>query len=330
MNFRLNRAVRPTLVTLLLAGLPLTVALTALVPSSASAQVMAPVAEITLDSLRVKIPVPANSSADRIDSLMQETYNQVKNANQSLGRYIQPRDVIILCPVLMKNGKPAIPVTTKVTEMSLPPAGTYAIYALGRKLITVDAALAKANGQPSAKLQAIKLAKQFMQLLPSVCYAPPTLPSYTPPANPPVNYTYDLSAVVPKDVTSRVELWGKPLFKLAGIQDGNQTPPDRAALLNQKVGYVIGAPGKHTPDEIIVVKLVKNAKVLVGTKELFSFSASDALANQSASSLALAEKVALTIKNAMMEKMAPPVEETAPPVEPTTPPVETTPPPPSR
>jgi hypothetical protein len=68
--------------------------------------------------------------------------------------------------------------------------------------------------------------------------------------DPPLRITSKLSEV--GNLTGRVHLWEKTLLNLSGVQPNNQTAGDRADQLNRRLTNLIGRPGRHGPDEILV------------------------------------------------------------------------------
>lgn len=320
-----RRPARAAAVALAAFGLILPAAVVAPAAHAAARQAAAPeILDTTFPSgLRVKVPVPKGMDSGSYDSMLQDTYNRIITANGAVGRYITPSDVVVLCPPPLPQ-KAAAPakgkaapktaaqalqqLTGPVDAKTLDPNGTYVIYVMGRKFVTVDQNSAKAMGFADAKTCAFKIARDCQQSFPRVCFRPPSLPDYNPPANPPLTLTANIARVVPQDVVSRVELWGTPLLTVAGPQLDGTTPPDRVHLLSLKVSKVIGRRGAHTPEEVVTKvlpaanpKLAEQAQVMVGTDVLFTLTAADAKANKLPKAGALADKVAMAIKTRLAE-----------------------------
>ena len=242
----------------------------------------------------LKVVAPKGMSGGAYQSMLFDAYNKIISGNAPLGRYISPADVVILCPpasttvlsgkrpttstVAGKGGRSATPIPA---EGKLSPTGTYLIYVLGRRFLTVTPAMAKANGATSSAALATKLARQYMQKLPRECFRPPTLPALTSvPANPRLQLTTNIENCIPADVNGRVVMFGKGLFNVAPVQPDGSTGPDKAAQLTAKTSRVTGSMASFTPGSVVAAKNGKAAAdVKIGTTTLYTVSDFDARSN---------------------------------------------------
>jgi hypothetical protein len=125
---------------------------------------------------------------------------------------IKPKDVVVYTP----KGKAPV------------------IYALGRRLITVDAATAKAEGEGKKPLELAEIwAKTLQQVLPRVNWRPSNEAEPVVSAHPALTVTDDL-AKVGGDVGT-VTLRNKVVFRIRGPQDGGLTAEERADLLSKRL-----------------------------------------------------------------------------------------------
>ncbi len=314
--------------------------------AAAPAQIPMPVSGETINvnldpqmtpALVVKAPVPKGVSASSIEGDLIERYNTILVANQSLGRYIMPSDVVVVslsvvtaanktalataAPTTKKGKKPAPP--KKVTPIAPNANGIYTIYVMGRKLLVVDPATASmsTNGAYNSRDLAVKWAKQLQQHLPRVCFRPPSLPEYAPPANPALRVTGRIADADDGTIPGEVGLWGKTLFKIKGVQSDGQTGPDRALMLSRRVVRVVGRPGKRAESEVqaqVNPATPNVANVVVGTDVLFTLSAADARANSAPTAATLAAQVVSQMRQRMIATATTAsVDATAAPVVPT-------------
>jgi|GEM_PF-98309 FKBP-type peptidyl-prolyl cis-trans isomerases 1 len=265
-----------------------------------------PVSTMNFSNVFVKVPVPKNQDQSVFESNLQNLYNIIIASNGPLNRYITPSDVIVKVP--RWTTKPP----AQLTATNVPATGTYEIYIMGHRLLTVDPVMAAANNQASSRDYAISLAKRFQQTVPLVCFRPPSLPDYRPPANPPLLLTMDVAKCIPPDVVARIELWGKPIMTLKGAQDGGKTTaPDRALALNQRVAMIMGGPGRYTPDQITVSNPKATESVVkAGDKTLLTLTKAEATQNGLATPQALAERIVSTITTRITELAVPAVAAT--------------------
>lgn len=133
-----------------------------------------------------------------------------------------------------------------------PAKGAPVIYALGRRLITVDTATVKAAGTPNAKPLdvATRWAKRFQQVLPRVNYRPSNAPEPKVPANPPLLITTDFAKVGGNK--GFVTLRGKPILTLHGAQNGGLTAQERADALSARLERLANNPLVQGPDGVVV------------------------------------------------------------------------------
>ena len=124
------------------------------------------------------------------------------------------------------------------------------LYALGRRLITVDPATIKAAGGGDALAVATKWAKRLQQVLPRVNWRPPNAPEPKVPTNPPLLITRDFTQVGGQ--TAFVTLRGKTVLKLRGPQPGGVTAAERADLLTARLEMAANRPEASAPDAVKV------------------------------------------------------------------------------
>ena len=283
----------------------------------------------------LKVVAPKSMGAGEYSSYLFNIYNNILSSNAPLGRYIAPSDVVVLCPPASnavlngrkpttstsagKNGKNATP---KPTEAKLSPTGTYLIYVMGRRFLTIDPATAKANGVSSSAALATKLARQYMQSFPRECFRPPSLPALgNIPAKPPLQLTTNIENCVPTDVKGQVEMYGKALWNTAAIQPDGSTGPDKAAILTMKTTRVVRGVTAYTPDMVTAVKSGKNGEVKVNGAPLYTISEFDAKSNGFKDAYGFAQFLAEQVGKRLAAQMQPAMDTT--PAE--TPPAETAP-----
>ena len=133
-----------------------------------------------------------------------------------------------------------------------PAKGAPVIYALGRRLITVDTATVRAAGTPGAKPLdvATRWAKRFQQVLPRVNYRPSNAPEPKVPAHPPLLVTSDFAKVGGNK--GFVTLRGKPILTLHGPQDGGLTAQERADALSARLERLANQSQAQGPDGVAV------------------------------------------------------------------------------
>lgn len=174
---------------------------------------------------------------------------------------ILPSDVVVFLP----------PADSRVNRYPV-------IYALGRRIVTVDPATVKASGLIQTPLQAATLwAKRLQQVLPRVNWRPSNAPETKVPANPPLLITPDFAKVGGQ--TAFVTLRGKTILALRGPQTGGMTAAERADLLTARLERLANNPAALAPDAVQVTPQPAGAATLAlaGTP-LLSVTAADAQA----------------------------------------------------
>lgn len=143
--------------------------------------------------------------------------------------HIKPSDVAVYTPV----GKAPV------------------IYALGRRLITVDAATAADAGPGRKPLDLAKTwAKKLQQILPRVNWRPSNEAEPVIPANPPLTVTSDLSKVGGN--VGLVTLRDKVVCKITGPQPAGMTAQERADILSKRLQAVANKMPSITASDIAV------------------------------------------------------------------------------
>lgn len=152
---------------------------------------------------------------------------------------IKPADVVLYTP----PGKPPV------------------IYALGRHLITVDSATAKAAGDGKSPLQlAEEWAKNLQQVLPRVDWRPPNEPEPVIPVSPPLKITSDLSQIGAK--LAPVTLRSMVVFKVAALPTGGLTAEERADLLERRLKFAAQSLGTDPTTGVTVVPVTTTKKAV--------------------------------------------------------------------
>lgn len=188
----------------------------------------APPADLTLGNevvLRLRASAGGQTPQQRVGTVESRLANVLGTPN------IRPSDVVVYTPA---KGAPVI-------------------YALGRRLITVDTATVRAAGTPGAKPidVATRWAKRFQQVLPRVNYRPSNAPEPKVPANPPLLVTRDFAKVGGNK--GFVVLRGKPILTLHGPQNGGLTAQERADALSARLERLANNPQAQGPDGVVVV-----------------------------------------------------------------------------
>jgi len=194
--------------------------------AAASAPAAAP-ADLTLGNevvLRLRASAGGMTPQQRVGTVEGRLANVLGTPN------IRPSDVVVYAPA---KGAPVI-------------------YALGRRLITVDTATVRAAGTPGAKplTVATSWAKRFQQVLPRVNYRPSNAPEPKVPANPPLLITSDFAKVGGNK--GFVVLRGKPILTLHGPQNGGLTAQERADALSARLERLAHKPEVQGPDGVAV------------------------------------------------------------------------------
>ena len=203
----------------------------------------------------------------------------------------------------------------------LPPANSRynrypVIYALGRRIVTVDPATVKSSGLNQTPLQAATLwAKRFQQVLPRVNWRPSNAPEPKIPANPPLTVTPDFAKVGGE--SAAVSLRGHVVLKLRGPQLGGMTAAERADMLTSRLERLAGQPAAQTADAVQVTdQPTGDATLALAGTPVISVTAADAQAAQMAKPDQLAQSWAKNLRLAL--NPAPSVLPAAPAGEPPT------------
>ena len=187
----------------------------------------------------------------------------------------------------------------------LPPADSHinrapVIYALGRKLITVDSAtVAAAGGGGTPLLVASKWAARLQQVLPRVNWRPPNMPETKVPLHPPLTVTHDFAQV--GGMIGIVSLRGKIILKLRGPQPGGVTAAERADLLTSRLNHLADSPDAGGPDAVKISSLPNGTATLTVNETPFvTVTAPDAKAAGFKKPLQLAQGWAKNLRTALM------------------------------
>lgn len=130
-----------------------------------------------------------------------------------------------------------------------PASGSPAIYVLGRRFWSIDAATAKAEGDSAAAV-AIRWAKALQRDLPSTTGA---AGGSEPAGNVPLRVTGDLAAV--GDGTGEVKVKGVVVMRLRGVQPGPMTAADRASEVQSRLDSALRKTDEAKGPDIEVVIL---------------------------------------------------------------------------
>lgn len=202
-------------------------------PNSASAASAPPSASLTLGGeliLTLRSSAGGMTPQQRIDVIDGRISNLLGTP------HIKPSDVAVYTPA----GKAPV------------------IYALGRRLITVDAATAADAGNGRKPLDLAKVwAEKLQQTLPRVDWRPSNEAEPVIPANPSLIVTSDLSKVGGN--VGLVTLRDKVVFKISGPQPAGMTAQERADILSKRLQRVANKmPGISAGD--ITVAPMESAK----------------------------------------------------------------------
>ncbi len=214
--------------------------------------------------------------AQRVDVIMSRVEPLLGNPA------IQPSDVVVYLP----------PADSRVNRYPV-------IYALGRRVVTVDPATVKASGSVETPLQAATLwAKRLQQVLPRVNWRPSNAPETKVPANPPLLITSDFMKV--GGATAFVTLRGKTVLALRGPQTGGMTAAERGDLLTVRLERLANSPAALAPDAVQVTALPKgDATLALAGTPLLSVTAADAKAAGAKAADALAFSWAKNLRVAL-------------------------------
>ena len=262
--------------------------------------------EVNLDlhiqpAILVRFTVPPSANPNQAASELENRYNQILTDNQPLNRFIQPDDIVIYAPVSsVVKPSPRRP-HARHTHTVLAPAKptSYAIYVLGRRLLSIDAATAIASGGASPRLLAIRWARQLQQSLPQLCWRPPALSDPPVASDPPLIITTDLAQV--GGDAGDVQFHGKRVFTLHGVQPGDKTAIDRAEALSHRLALLAVRYGNDLPaDQLVEAQPDGSGGVTLslGQSSLVTITPVDARANGVPSAQALAERWAAALNRA--------------------------------
>ncbi len=186
----------------------------------------------------------------------------------------------------------------------LPPAGSRVnrypvIYALGRRVVTVDPATVKASGLIQTPVQAATLwAKRLQQVLPRVNWRPSNMPEPKVPANPPLTITHDFAQVGGQ--TAAATLHDKVILKIRGPQTGGMTAAERADLLTARLERLANTPAALAPDAVQVTPLPKgDATLALAGTPIITVAAADAAGSGFATPVKLANAWAKNLRVAL-------------------------------
>lgn len=195
------------------------------------------------------------------------------------------------------------PKITPADVVVFAPAGRApVIYALGHRLITVDAATVQAAGGGKPLVVATQWAKRLQQVLPRVNYRPSNMPEPKIPANPPLLVTTDFAKV--GGAVGDVTLRNKVVIRLRGPQTGGMTAAERADTITARLARAAGKIGGDATDPVQIVAPQASqpggaAQVVVGSTPILSVEPAEAKAAGMAAPQALANAWAKNIRAAL-------------------------------
>ena len=170
---------------------------------------------------------------------------------------IRPSDVVVYLP----------PADSRVNRYPV-------IYALGRRVVTVDPATVKDSGLIETPLQAATLwAKRLQQVLPRVNWRPSNMPETKVPANPPLLITHDFGQVGGQIASAT--LHDKIILKLRGPQTGGMTAAERADLLTARLERLANSPAALAPGAVQVTTSPTGATLALAGTPIITVAAAD-------------------------------------------------------
>lgn len=209
--------------------------------------------------------------------------------------------------------------------------GAPVIYVLGRRLITVDAATARAAGGGAPLTLATTWAKRLQQVLPLVDIRLPSDPEPKVPPHPPLTITHRLSDVGGN--VGEVKLRDHVVMILHGIQPGGETAAERADALSHRLALMVNQAVPLTAGTVqsaaTSTSAASPAQILVGRQVFFTVDASQAKASGQPSPTALAKAWVKNIDNTLGLGTTPPAAAATPPAPPASASTATPPAPPS-
>ena len=255
-------------------------------PSPASTPVAAPAAissfaDLTLGGypvLRLRAAAGGMTAQERIDRITERLTPLLGIPD------IRPSDIVVFLP----------PVDSHVNRSPV-------IYALGRKLITVDTAtVAAAGGGGTPLMMASKWAARLQQVLPRVNWRPANRPETKVPPHPPLTVTRNFAQV--GGMLGVVRLRGKVVLKLRGPQPGGVTAAERADLLTTRLDRLASKTGAELPDAVQVAALPDGTATLtVSGTPFVTVTAPDAIAAGFKAPLPLAQGWAKNLRAALVQ-----------------------------
>lgn len=183
-----------------------------------------------------------------------------------------------------------------------PPGKAPVIYALGHRLITVDAATVQAAGGGKALTIATQWAKNLQQILPRVNYRPSNVPEPTIPADPPLTVTADFAQV--GGAVGAVTLRNKVVIRLRGPQPGGMTAAERADIITARLARAATKTGADAANPVQVVQAPDAqtddaAAIVVGDTTVLTVEPSEATAAHMTAPEQLATVWAKNIRTAL-------------------------------
>jgi len=157
-----------------------------------------------------------------------------------------------------------------------PAAGPPVIFALGRRLITVDAATVAAAGTPGAAplTVAVAWARRLQQVLPRVNWRPPNMPETVVPAHPPLTITTNLAEV--GGSVGSVRLRDKVVIRLHGLQPGQVTAAERADQITARLAAAAAKVQGADPGQVQVTSDGGTAELAVAGTPIIEVTDADA------------------------------------------------------
>ena len=261
--------------------------LPAALPPAATPAAAASFADLTLGGypvLRLRASAGGMTAQERVDRITERLTPLLGIPD------IRPSDIVVFLP----------PVDSHINRSPV-------IYALGRKLITVDkATVAAAGGGGTPLMMASKWAARLQQVLPRVNWRPSNRPETKVPPHPPLTVTKDFAQV--GGMIGVVSLRGKVVLKLRGPQPGMVTAAERADLLTSRLNRLADEPDAAKPEAVQATALPGGTAslTLTGTP-LILVTSLDAKAAGLSEPLALAQSWAKNLRAALTQPLPAPL-----------------------
>ncbi len=249
--------------------------------------------------LPANTPVNAPADAPTAADLNLGGYPVLRLHGAAGGLTPEQRINVILSRVTPLLGDPVILPSDVVVYLPPPKSRTNrypVIYALGRRLITVDPATVKAAGGGRTPLQVATLwAARLQQVLPRVNWRPSNAPEPKIPAHPPLLVTTDFTMV--GGGNAAVMLRGKVILRVRGPQQGGLTAAERADMLTARLQHLANQAAATAPDAVTVASTpTGDASLALAGTTLLSVTAQDAAAANVARPALLAESWAKNLR----------------------------------